>query len=185
MVAIGESATAFVFIFVGIANQLPWLLCATVFMLNDLPFSRLSNNLFSFLYITGLCTSVITGVANAMLWTAGADVATSSPLYISLFTFTVARIVLQCGAAIAVKRKLMRTPSSQQSFLMPTITTRLPILVALAWVTHLVEGVLVACIPATAHLIDYTPLYLYIPGFVAHSVFTGVLAYCLLNAPRK
>jgi hypothetical protein len=185
MVAIGEAATAIVFIFAGLFNQFPWLLCATVFVLNDLPHSKLSNNLFTLLYVSGLAASSITGIGNAMLWVAGADVATSSAVYISLFTFTLARVIFQALTAVGVKRKFMRTRSSQQSFLFPTITTRLPVFAVIAWVFHVVEGVLAACIPSASNLINYTPFYLYIPGFVVHTVLTGALVHGLLNAPQK
>jgi hypothetical protein len=185
MVAIGEPATAFVFIFAGLFNQFPWLLCATLFVLNDLPHSKLSNHFFTILYVGGLATSSIAGIGNAMLWVAGADVATSSAIYISLFAFTFLRVVALSIMAIWVKRKLMRTRGGQQSFLFPAITTRLVAFATIAWMFHVVEGVLAACIPSATNLINYVPLYMYIPGFVVHTVLTGALIHGLLNAPQK
>jgi len=185
MVAIGEAATAFVFIFAGLCSQVPWLLSASTFVLNDLPHSKLSNYLFTAIYVFGLCASSITGIGNAMLWVAGADVATTEKLYVSLFAFTFLRVLTQTVMALWVKRKLMRVKPSEPSFLYPTITTRLAAFAAVSWLFHLVEGILVACIPSTTHLINYTPLYMYIPGFAAHTVLVAALVHCLVNAPRK
>lgn len=177
MASIGEATQAFIFIFAGIFNLIPYILSATLFILNDLPQSRLSTSLYSFLTIFGLATASLTGIGNAMLLVAGAETATSSSIFISLMTFAFLRVVCQSVVALAVERKMLRLPLRAWSVLVPVITTRTFIWTAASLVCHLVEGILVALIPSQTSLLDYKVLWLYIPGFVAHAFLCITVAF--------
>lgn len=188
--AIGEAATAFVFLFFGVFNQLPYLLAAVTFILNGLPASTLSNNAFSLAVGAGLATSCLTGIGNAMIWMAGAEAATNKAIYISLFVLTFLRVVTHSGMAVFVKRIIMRSKrtevvANEFNYLYPFVSTRMGVFVGISWVLHVIEGVLAACIPRSTHLVNYTPFYFYIPGFVLHTAFVALVLYHLVyKAPR-
>jgi hypothetical protein len=186
--AIGEASTAFFFIFIGIVCQLPYMLNIIIFILNGLPKMKVTTDFFCFLNGAGVLSACITGIGASIALVAGAEAATASSIYICVFTFLVLRVFAQSLMPIAVHRLLQKAPKPNQdvSLLIPVLSTRSILFVVSSLLFHIVEFILVAFLtPRFANLVNFTPLYLYIPELVVHLAMTAaVLYYMYGKKPR-
>jgi hypothetical protein len=172
--AIGEASVAFIFVFMGIICQLPYYFSVAVFTLNGLPKTKLSSDWYCAFYGLGLLSSVITGVASSMVLVAGANAATTSAVWICVFTFLVVRVICQSLWPLSVLRVLISRDNKM--LFMPVNSTRSLIFVGVSWLLHIAEFILVAFLaPHYANLVTFTPFYMYIPELFVHTVLTAVL----------
>lgn len=183
---IGEAATAFVHIFVGLLCQLPYILAAHVFVFNGLPKLKIANSLlFYLIYVLGLATASVTAIGASFALIAGFEAATTNAIWIATFSMLLGRIIVHSLWPITVARSRSTSPKGA-SVLIPENTNLSLGLLCGSFALHIVEFALVAYLtPGTgrAGLIVWTPFYLYIPGLAIHLFHIGVLAYHMIMSP--
>lgn len=187
MTAIGEFATGFLHIVIGILCQLPYLLATSTFIFNSLPRVKNTNTaLFHFLYALGLATSSITAIGTSFVVVAGLEAATLSKYWIAAMAFMLLRVVTQSLWSLAIMRVLaeLKTAHGHMIALVPVNSERSVFLSGASFAFYIVEFALVAYLtPGRGNLIVWTPFYLYIPGLAVHLAFTAAIAYYVFKHP--
>ncbi len=178
-IMIGEAATAFLFILVGIFSQLPYTLASIVFVFNGLPRTRIANStLFYAIYALGLATASITSIGTAFALIAGIEAATANAFWITTVTFFLLRIVTLSLWPLTVDRMPLSTRNG--NVMIPVNTNTSIVLVVLSLAFHIVEFSLMAYLPpgtGRVGLIVWAPFYLYIAGLVIHVFHAVALIY--------
>lgn len=184
---IGEAATAFVHLFVGILLQLPYILAAHVFVFNGLPKLKIANSLlFYLIYVLGLATASVTAIGASFALIAGFEAATTNAIWIATFSMLVIRVVVHSLWPLTVGRAISSRSPKGVSIMVPENTNLSIGLLGGSFALHIVEFALMAYLTpgaGRAGLIVWTPFYLYIPGLAIHLFHIGVLAYHMIMSP--